>query len=311
MKKRQNSGVVLVFVLIFTVAICTLVIFFYGRTNEYTGIFTGMQQTLLLENTAETGVEIGKAVIGKEDKTSLPVTEESPGLVTKEYAMGDIRLYLTIADENAKINPNMIYYEENDEKKSNTLILDAFNRLFTVLGYPETMPASILDWIDEDGLQRPGGAESFYYRKSGCSYMPPNRNLYSAEEILLIRDFTKETVFGDSENDVKGLINFITSFSDGKINVNTCEPEVLSALGFPAADVEKITAERQRRPIEQRFMLNVNKEVFLKNRSIIVFESSYFLLDAAAVDSAGRRKCVRAYVKRSKKELNTVRMEVR
>lgn len=307
--KKNNKGIVLVFVLVFTMAISTLVIFFHGKARDYSEVFAGTQQALLLENAAETGIEIGKAIIKADKKTFGIMTEGSPALIKKKYELGDVHLYLTIADENAKINPNKIF---GDEKGAvNTLLAETFNRLFIVMGYPVTLPASVIDWIDEDDLQRPGGAESFYYRTAGLSYTPPNRNLYTAEEILMVRDFTEEIVFGDAEKEVKGLINFVTSFSDGKINVNTCEPEVLNALGFTAENVEKIAAERARRPVEEKFLTNVNKEVFLKNRSIIVFKSSYFLIEATAVDGKGMQKQVRGYIKRKDKEINTVRMELR
>jgi len=308
-RKRKNRGVVLIFVLVFTMAICALVIFFHGKASEYTDVFSGARETLLLENAAEAGIEIAKSIVNAGTTAAGVISEESPLLKQKEYQLGEFQLYLKIADENAKINPNSIFGAEKG--KVNTLALETFNRLFTVLGCPETMPASILDWIDEDDLQRPGGAESFYYKTAGLPYVPPDRNMYSAEEMLMVRDFTPDAVFGDPENETKGLINFITSFSDGKINVNTCEPEVLASLGFPAESVDKITAERQRRPIEERFMTGVNREVFLKNRSIIVFKSNYFLLDSTAVDSRGMKRQVRAYVKRKDKEMNTVRMEVR
>lgn len=310
MKKKKNSkGVVLIFVLVFTVAICTLVIFFHGKTAQYTDIFAGTQQIFLLENVAQTGIELGKSIIKTDRKTSDIIIEESPAFQQKEYQFGDFHLSLLISDENAKVNPNSIFTGE--ERKVNPLLMEVFNKLFIVLGYPETLPAAILDWIDEDDLQRTAGAESFYYKTAGLLYMPPNRNLYSVEEILLIKDFNEDVVLGDSENEVKGLINFMTSFSDGKINVNTCEPEVLGALGFPAESREKIITERQQHPLEERFMTNINKEVFLKNRSIIVFKSNYFLVDATAVNADGMKKQVRAYVKRKGKELSTVRMEVR
>lgn len=309
MKKKRNNGIALVFVLIFTVAICTMVIFFHGKTIQYMDIFSGTQQAFLLENIAETGIEIGKSIIATDWKTYDMVPEESPALKQKEYCLGDFNLRLKITDENAKINPNSL--SEDEKSKINALIHEVFKRLFTVLGYPETMSASILDWIDEDGLQRPGGAESFYYATAGFPYTPPNRNLYYPEEILLIKDFTEDVVFGNPEDAKKGLINFITSFSDGKINVNTCEPEVLSALGFPHESVEKIVAERQKRPIEERFVIGVNREAFLKNKSIISFKSDYFLIESSAIDPGGRKKQVRAYVKRIKKELKIVRMEIR
>jgi general secretion pathway protein K len=306
---KKNSGVILLFVMVFTVAISTVVIFFHAKAKNYTDVFAGTQQSFVLENIAETGVEIAKAIIMADKKTSVVVEEESPALIKREYQFGDIRLFLFISDENSKINPNRIFGVEKG--RGNTQIAEIFDRLFAVLGYPAAFPSSILDWIDEDDMQRPSGAESFFYRTEGFPYVPPNRNLYTAEEILLVRDFTKEIVFGDEEKEITGLINFITSFSDGKINVNTCGLEMLSALGFPAADAEKIAEERQRRPVEESFLTGVNKEVYLKNRGIIAFKSSYFMIESTAVNGGGIQKHVRCRIKKTDEEINTARMEIR
>ncbi len=308
-RKRKNDGIALILVLAFTTAICTLVIFFQSKSKDYINFFAGAKQDMLLENIAEMGIEIGKEII-RVDRTNTAIInqQENPSITEKEFEIEGIHLLVKIEDENAKINPNKIFGRKGEV---NTLLLEIFKRFFTVAGYPETMSASILDWIDEDGLTRPGGAESFYYSNSGTPYTPPNRNLYTREEILLIKDFNNKIVFGDPENGIKGLTDFLTSFSDGKINVNTCPPEILGALGFTTAEIDKIIMERVNRPIEMGFITQVNKEVYLKNKRVIVFKSRYFLIEASAVDSRGRQKQVRGYIEQKDKNMNTVRMEVR
>jgi len=308
MKMRKNSGVVLIFVLAFSAAISLLAIFLHGKAKNYINTFMDVREKQDAANIAEAGVEIGKLLLANSRKTLEAAGGES--LTEREYTLPEgVTLYITIEDENAKINPSMIFNREKDE--TNTLLMETFKNLFTVLGWPDTLPDSLLDWIDEDDIPRTAGAESIHYKTDGFAYVPPNRNLFSAGEMLLVKNFSAEAVYGDAEKDIPGLINFITSFSDGKINVNTCPPMVLSALGFPAADVEKITAERAERHIEERFLTETNKEVYAKTKSIIVFKSGYFIIRASAVTEKGIEKTVSAYVKKTDKSAETVRMEAR
>ncbi len=309
--KKKNSGIALIFVMVFTVAISTLVIFFQGRSKNYTNIFVHHREHFLLEEIAELGIEIGKELI-KVDKKNFPITgeEQDPAVKERQYEIKGVYLYVTIHDENSKINPNKVLSGEKEEV--NTLLMDVFKRFFVVAGHPETLCNSILDWIDKDDIPRPGGAESFYYKNEGLSYTPYNRGLYTVDELPLIKDITEEMVYGNTEEEIKGLINFITFFSDGKINVNTCPAEILGALGFTEANRETIVTERARRPIEEGFLVRVNKGVYLKNKSLIVFKSKYFLVESVAVDdNKGLRKQARGYIKLTDKKTDIARMEVK
>lgn len=305
MKRKRNKGVVLVFVLIFTTAISTIAIFLTGKTKQYLTLFSGLQEETEFENIEEMGIEIGKVILDMYGKKHI--VSEGSGYIKREYEIDGKKIEILIQDENGRINPNKIF--GSDKGEINTHLLEVYKRFFSIMGYPENLSDALLDWIDEDDIPRPAGAETVFYRTSGYTYTPANRPLYNPEEILFVPGFTKDIVFGDDK--IKGLINFITSFSDGKINVNTCQPEVLNALGFSVADIEKITAERARRPIEERFMLEVNKEVYLKNRPIIVFTSSYFTITSSVIDPKGNRRWSRGYVKKTDKLMKTIRMEIR
>ncbi len=51
---------------------------------------------------------------------------------------------------------------------------------------------SLLDWIDDDDVARPDGAESSYYQRQG--YSPRNGAFFSIDELLLIRGFDSALV---------------------------------------------------------------------------------------------------------------------
>ncbi|MDD3726438.1 MAG: type II secretion system protein GspK [Candidatus Ratteibacteria bacterium] len=305
MSQKSNEGVILIFVLIFATAISALAIFLSGKAKQYITLFSGMQEDIEMENIAEMGTEMGKVLLDIAQKKHI--ISEVPGYIEKHYEIDGKELEIVIEDENGKINPNKIFGPEKGE--INTHLMDIYKMFFTLMGYKETLADALLDWIDEDDMPRPQGAESLFYKTSDLSYLPANRPIYSPEEMLLVAGFTEDIVFGNDEK--KGLFNFITSFSDGKINVNTCQPEVLNGLGFSVADIEKITAERLRRPLEERFLLEVNKEVYLKNRPVIVFKSSYFTIYSCVKNEEGDKKELKAYIKQSDKKMKTIRMDIR
>ncbi|MCX8082810.1 MAG: general secretion pathway protein GspK [bacterium] len=303
--KKRNEGVVVIFVLIFTTAISMMAIFLGARVKQYISLFSGIKRENEMENIAEMGIEIGKVLLDISQKKHM--ISEEVGYIKRQYEVDGMNIEILIEDENGKINPNKIFGSEKGE--IHTYLLDVYKRFFSVMGYSENLSDALLDWIDEDNIPRAGGAEASFYMSSGFSYLPSNKPLYNPEEMLLVAGFTKDIVFGN--NNKKGLINFITTFSDGKINVNTCYPEVLNALGFSTVDVERITTERARRPIEEKFMVEVNKEVYLKNRAVIVFKSSYFTISSRVTDEEGNKKELKAYVRRTDKTTDIIRMNIK
>ncbi len=68
--------------------------------------------------------------------------------------------------------------------------------LLQLPGMSESTAAAILDWIDADGDPRPGGAEAEYYAGQGLPYEPRNGVPALLEELLLVRDVSRQALFG-------------------------------------------------------------------------------------------------------------------
>jgi len=302
----RNKGVVLIFVMVFTTAISLLSLFMQSKSKNYIENFADIQKNLEIENMAEMGIEIGKILIDRRKGTLNTTGEESRKEIY--YDMPDIMLHIIISDENAKINPNKIF--DREKKETNSLLMEVYKNFFAVMGYTEVLSDSLLDWIDEDDIPRAAGAEYFHYKTSGFPYVPPNRNLYGTKELLLVKNFSKDIVLGNSKEKIPALIDFITSFSDGKINVNSCPPEILGAFGFSSGEAEKIVREREKRPLEERFLTETNRDVYIRNRNIMIFKSRYFLIRSIAVKSNGQEREMRAYVKKTDKSVETTRIEI-
>jgi len=305
MRKKSKEGIILIYVLIFTIAITTLLLVLHYRVEKHIDEFAEKTEFIKMENISETGYAIGKKLL-EIDKNSYDWYGDVWG---KEIEMnvGNYKIDMKITDEDGKINLNKVIGEKG---KVNTLLLGLLKNLFAFMGYSDSMVDCLLDWIDEDEIPRNSGAESTYYRMNNYPYIPPNKPLYSIKEIILIKDFSKEIVYGknsqeeegEEEKEIrKGLINFISIISDDKININTCEGEMLSAMGYNQANVDIIMEERTRRPLNERFLLHINRNITLKNKRIIKYKSSHFSINISVENiENGKKVNFKFFVRRDK-----------
>lgn len=310
---KSNRGVVLVFVMAVALAMSAMVLFFQNKSRAYFDAFDKTAKTFKMQLLAEIGVEIGKEMVRMQNEKELvSFGADRTWPREKSYEVEGMMLSVKVDDENAKINPNKIFGKEKGE--INSRLYAVFNSFFSVMGYSAVLRDSLLDWMDEDDIPRQNGAESFYYSSEGFSYAPPNRPLYAAEEILLVKDYTEDVVFGTEEEDgedKRGLIDFITIVSDGKININTCTPEILNALGFTAENAEKIIAERKGRLLEEKALMNINREAYIRNRDIISFKSGYYSISSKVSDgTVGFEKMLNVYIKTDNKKTDVLRWTV-
>ncbi len=86
------------------------------------------------------------------------------------------------------------------------------------------------DWVDEDDLVRPDGAENDFYLDAPIPYEPANQPLGSLRELGLIGGFREE--FFDLYGRPNELFyNFESRFSavnDGNVNINSADPSLFS-----------------------------------------------------------------------------------
>lgn len=166
-----------------------------------------------------------------DDRGLLHLDDRDPFPQEKEYY--GIKLDIMIIDEGSRLNINML----NDIN---------LRRLLKYADVPDdkiqTIIDSLRDWIDPDELHRPSGAEKEYYESLEIPYRPKNLPLSVPEELILIRDFRKDYLYGSEER--KGIKDLITTFGGGKLNINTASKEVMEILGLGSVDSETIISQR-------------------------------------------------------------------
>jgi len=158
-------------------------------------------------------------------------TDEEREPITGEHQLEDATVKLQITDEESRLNINSI----------NPIVL---KNLLINVGIPEDyhqeLMDSLMDWLDSDDLHHLMGAEDEYYGPLG--YRAKNAVLDVPEELLLIKGFTPEILYGTDES--SPLLDYITTWSSG-LNINTISASTMEILGMNPAEVDTILSGRR------------------------------------------------------------------
>jgi type II secretory pathway component PulK len=203
---------------------------------------------------------------------------DNPELFQDRLVMDDgtERWYFSVyrADQ---ADPTIVRYGVSDENGKINLNRPDAAMLAALPGMTEELVDSLLDYTDSDSNPRPAGAEQDYYDKLPSPYVIKNGPLVTLEELLLVRGFTGQIVYGEdanlngrldpNEDDrddtfppddgdgklARGLAGLCTTFSIDtntdsqnrqRINLNTAAAAQLTSAGLSAQTVEFIEAYR-------------------------------------------------------------------
>ena len=129
------------------------------------------------------------------------ITDEGTGqaeftlinVVPDELGGGTYQMRYGVSDESAKLNINTMIQLD----KAGDVLYTALMKLQDMT--PEIADA-IVDWVDDDDLPRPAGAESETYLALPNPYSCKNAPLNSIEELLQVRGVTPLLLFGSDRN---------------------------------------------------------------------------------------------------------------
>lgn len=227
--------------------------FAFDMTIE-SGITSYYRKRLKAQFLARAGVEYAKQLLDNSFKADASETAPDGGEeqwvrsinlsrgmgVSVDQALGDGKFLLEILPEQGRRNVNTLSDEDWEE------VLDQG-------GVPQDLwPALIdcfLDWTDDNDEHQLNGAESddAFYEQRG--YECKNAPLDTVDELLLIKGFEPEIVYGGTTEDgevLEGIAHLLTTWGDGKVNVNTASREVLLTVpGLEEFDVDDIIEGRK------------------------------------------------------------------
>lgn len=140
----------------------------------------------------------------------------------------DISFSARIKSEAARFNINVILM-----RKDKQLLVDVFTDWGLELADAQMVVDNLTDWVDAGDLTELNGAEVDWYESQGRPNHPFNRPFYSLDEMRLVKDM--ELV----EQAFPGWRNWFTVWSEGKLNVNEANPELIAAAAEVSIDDAK------------------------------------------------------------------------
>lgn len=147
-----------------------------------------------------------------------------------------------------------------------------WEEMWDKLGHRElAMP--VLDFLDKNERPRVGGVERESYINR-----PP---LDISEMLIMSEDITPEILYGGGGR--KGLVDYCTVFSDGRINLNYAPVEVLELLpGLDSGLAARIVSDRKDKPLESladvQTLPGASPRTAIQLTNLVTFKSRYFEL---------------------------------
>ena len=250
-KRPGNEGVALILSLLFVVLLTVIVVQFGYETQVEAAFATNQSSDFEAFLAAKSAVARGMGLLIDDlamaedqqvldefgaDLSKIDSVQDIWSMGVPFEPLNEATMRTTIRDEYGKINLNAMFNNTSDppeEREEMINTLREFFLLYMVDGGDDPTDA-ILDWLDhgeEFDDEREEGAESDYYEGLENPYPCKNGPMDSIEELLLIKGITPEMYFGDPENELLPLTEYLTVHGDyyGRVNINTAEPEVIAA----------------------------------------------------------------------------------
>ncbi|MDD3815617.1 MAG: type II secretion system minor pseudopilin GspK [Desulfocapsaceae bacterium] len=247
---KNNRGMALLIALTVISLIVALTIQFNKNMRQSLQTSGTQSNSIRLETMARSGINLGMAVLDKDaQENEYDSFQDSWALLADEdlsqlFAEGTLTLKIT--DNSGKFQINSVVQSKGPQQPGTSQAqatiqeLDARNILWRLLrqepfhledSAARTIIDSLIDWIDADDgdWEQEFGAESSYYQSLDTPYACKNGPVEFIEELLLVKGFTPELLFGTDKH--PGLAPLLTTQgNDGQININTADPLLLQAL---------------------------------------------------------------------------------
>ncbi len=145
-----------------------------------------------------------------------------------EEELGDTKVKVVIVDEERKYDLHRLVPEEDEDSEAGVEELTAL--LTRVLPETAEVQADVLAQNIRDFLKERGGQSNDpNVEKLAESGLP----MFSMDELAFVDGMTEEILYGKPKSDgtrQPGLIEFVTIYSNGKVNLNTAPGEVIEAI---------------------------------------------------------------------------------
>ena len=230
----KRRGFVVVFVLCMTIMLGVLLVGFNYKSRANLCAVDNLRKAKQALNCARAGLNIAIAAI--RDANDIHTNKTLLNLLTGEtFDVGEGKCSINITDENGAFNVNLL---KDKKGRLNRARIEQLLRLIDLLNQEHTndghigygLVPSIVDWTDQDNevtslpfiKYEHLGAESSYYGKLQVPYRCKNAPFDTTEELLLVKGITPQ-IFDR-------IRDYVTVYSDGKININSASKQVIMSL---------------------------------------------------------------------------------
>jgi general secretion pathway protein K len=277
----NQEGVALLLTLLIIFALVGMTVGFSQESSVELNLAGFARDEARATAAAQAGVAFALSVL-KADNPEMDSLREDWGSFGKDLAFEhqtEMAVTGFLRDECGKMNVNRLLTKEGTIDPGGRRRIE---RLFSLLGLGEEQLDPLLDWLDKDDVKRMNGAEDFYYQSLKTPYSCGNGPFISPGQIALVKGL--ENISLSTENPGEKLGDYLTIYSDGKININTAPKLVLQSLNqkIDKGIAENILEYRKDNDFETiqdiRKVPGVTPEIFNSIKDAITTKSSAFTI---------------------------------
>lgn len=249
--RDRRRGAVLILVLFVLTGLSVLTVEFSRDVLLDHALSSSTRSLLAAKPLMESGERLASVVLAKNSEEGTPDhPREDWGLFNRELErlsaeLQGAELSGNIEDENSRFPLNAIFYEREAERAradafAEVLIkmLAGLMRVHGYAGGADNAARAARDYVDslrQWGGQTETDEESLkWYLNRSPRRLPPGRPPQAPEEILLVRWPHMEEAWArrvlEGTETLPGLLETLSVWTRGPMNVNTLRPEVLAAL---------------------------------------------------------------------------------
>ncbi len=290
--RKSERGVALLAALMAVALMTILVVDF--TTSSALGYRSAANQAneLRAEYLARSAVNVGLALLAQQSRmnaaTAAPnqpyyALNQPWAMPFPPVPMDGGTATVSIVDEARKLNINQLINQQNGVVNQN--VAQILERLFAILEInPQIIPA-IIDWLDPDSVESPGGgAEADYYLRLTPPYEPRNGQMPTIGDLRMVRGVDTPTFVQ--------LRQFLTVAPELGVNANTAPPELLASLSPELAKdtslVKGMMEARTREPFQNLNEIP-NLAEFGQLPTPLSTTSSYFTITGVGTYAGARR----------------------
>jgi general secretion pathway protein K len=293
--KRSEHGVALLVTMMALALMALLVMDFTSAASLGYRAAAGQANQLRAEYLARSAIGVGLSLLSEDarqdalSKTPHDGLDEQWAMPYPPVPLGGGVAQVSIVDEARKIDINLLINPRTGQP--NPIYLGIIERLFTNIGVSPALVPAIVDWLDPDSIESPGGAEADYYLTLIPPYEPRNGPMPTIGDLRMIKGVDDATFFR--------LQQFLTTEPEPRVNINTAPPEVIAALLPQLSDNISMVKEIIQARTVQPFLMITDVgnlaglgDIATPLMRLITTRSAYFTLTGVGIFAGSRQRVI-------------------